>query len=135
MTRVELDDYYLLQDMITECEENIAKAEALLYGSPHFDTNGVSSTPSPQNRVENAYIKIIEQKNELLAKKAEYERLKVLVEQYISNIGELFVRRIFEKRFIQRKRWSEIADELGGQNTAGSVSKICYRYLEKHPNG
>jgi len=135
MTLGELNDYYLLQDMIAECEENIAKAEARLYSSPRFDTNIASKNPSPQNRVENAYIDIISKKTELWAKKEKYERQKTLVEQYINNIDELFVRRIFEKRFLQKKRWSEIADELGGQNTAGSVSKICYRYIEKYPNG
>lgn len=134
MTRRELEEYYLLQDAIEECEESIAKAEAQLCRSPAFDLSGVSVNPTPQNHTEAAYLNIIQKKTELQAKKDEFELRKIRVEEYINGISGLFMRRIFEKRFLQKKRWSEIADELGGGNTAGSVSKMCYRYLKKHPN-
>lgn len=133
MTRVELDEYYLLQDIIKECEESIAEAEAQLCRSPAFDLSGVSRNPTPRNHTEAAYLNIIQKKKELQAKKDEFEFRKIRVEEYINGISDLFMRRIFEKRFLQKKRWSDVADELGGRNTAGSVSKMCYRYLKKHP--
>lgn len=134
MTRMELEEYYLLQGVIEECEESIARAEAQLCRSPAFDPSGVSVNHTPQNHTEAAYLNIIQRKTELQAKKDEFEIRKIRVEEYINGISGLFMRRIFEKRFMQKKRWSDIADELGGGNTAGSVSKMCYRYLRKHPN-
>lgn len=133
MTRKELEEYFLLQDIIEECEENIAKAEAQLCRSPAFNSSGVSVNPTPKNHIEAAYLNLIHKKNELQEKKDEFEIRKIRVEEYINGINGLFMRRIFEKRFLQKKRWSDIADELGGGNTAGSVSKMCYRYLKKHP--
>lgn len=132
MTRKELEEYYLLQDVIEECEESIAKAEAQLCRSLAFD-RGVSVNSTPQNHTEAAYLNLIQKKIELQEKKDEFEIRKIRVEEYINGISGLFMRRIFEKRFLQKKRWSDIADELGGGNTAGSVSKMCYRYLKKHP--
>lgn len=133
MTLKELDDYYQLEGAIRDCENKLREMEMVIYRSPQFD--GVGSTPSPRNGIEDAYIRYVEKCAEIAAEKAEYERLKERVERYIGGIGDLFTRRIFEKRYFQRKPWQVVADELGGGNTRDGVRVIRDRYLKDHPDG
>lgn len=63
-------------------------------------------------------------KNELIRR--EEERMKL--EQYICSIPDSLTRQIFRLRFIEGKRWNEIADAVGGKNTEDSVRKAVTRY-------
>ncbi len=129
MTISELNDYYLLEGAIKDGRERIAKIEAKLCASPAFDTSGVPKNPTPQNRVEATYIQLAELKSELDNSVKQYEALKTRIEKYIAGISDLLIRRIMEKRVLQHKAWSVIADELGGGNTRDSVKKMYYRYI------
>lgn len=133
MTREELDNYYLLEDAIRSCNNRLLEMKTAMYRSPRFD--GVGSSPSHRNRIEDMYINRIEKYVKIVAEKKEYERLKARVELYIDSIGDMLTRRIYEKRFFEKKEWSTIADELGGGNTFDSVRVACSRYLKNHPDG
>ena len=128
MTLEELKDYCLLEDAIKECKDSIARKEAKLAGSRAFDTSGIPKSPTPRNYVEEAYLDLLQSKTELEQKKQEYERLKIRIERYISNIPRLRTRRIFEK-YCQGKTFQQIADELGSSETEYSVKHRFYRYL------
>ena len=52
------------------------------------------------------------------------------VEAWISDIPDDYTRIIFRLRYIRAMGWQEVADCVGGNNTAGSVKAIAYRYLE-----
>ena len=119
----ELDGYYLLEDAIIDCDDKLREIESGMYHSPRLDD--VVSAPSTLNGIEDVCIKLREQR-------AEYIRRKVNVELYIDSIDDLLMRRIFEKRFYDRKKWSTIADELGGGNTFDSVRIACSRYIKAH---
>lgn len=131
MTRKDLEDYWLLEDVIREYERKIHESEFDLYRSPSFD--GAAGAARPHSALEDAVIKKVDVYIEYVAEKAKFERAKRRVELYISGIDDLFTRRVFVKRYLQRKKWQTIADEFGGGNTKDSVRKICERYLEKHP--
>ena len=62
-------------------------------------------------------------------KKRYYEEKKIMV--YINSIDDCFTRLIFKMRFVDCKPWYTIACEVGGGNTTDTVSKCCYRYLNK----
>ena len=127
-----LKQYYLLEGEIRNEEEKIAKIEAKLCASPGFDKNSVPKNPTPRNRVEETYIELIARKEELQRKVAEYKEMKASIERFIDNIDDLLIRRIAEERFVKDKRFREIADELGGRNTAESVRKMLYRYIHSN---
>ncbi len=131
MTRRDLEDYRLLEDVIREYERKIRESEFDLYRSPSFD--GAAGSTHPHSVLEDAVIKKVDDYIEYVAEKKKFERLKQRVELYINGIDDLFTRRVFVKRYLQRKKWQTIADEFGGGNTKDSVRKICERYLEKHP--
>lgn len=127
-----LKQYYLLEGEIRNEEEKIAKIEAKLCASPGLDKNGVPKSPTPRNRVEETYIELITRKKELQRKVAAYKEMKASIERYINDIDDLLVRRIAEERFVKDKRFREIADELGGRNTAESVRKMLNRYIQSN---
>lgn len=127
-----LKQYYLLEGEIRNEEEKIAKIEAKLCASPEFDKNGVPKSPTPRNRVEETYIELIARKEDLQRKVAEFKEMKASIERYIENIDDLLIHRIAEERFVNNKRFREIADELGGKNTAESVRKMLNRYIQSN---
>lgn len=129
LTLKTLNKYYLLEEAISDCEESIAYIEARLIGSPKIDTSGIPKNPTPKNRTEETYIELAQRKADLEKMKRKYEEQKKEVEEYINCIDDLLVKRIFEKRVLQNKRWSVVAKELGGNNTTDSVKKMYYRYL------
>ena len=54
---------------------------------------------------------------------------KKKLERYIGGIQDDQTRMIFRLRFIHCMTWPQVADAIGGRNTANSVKLICYRYL------
>ncbi len=134
MIREYLNNYYLMEQSIKECDEELEIIKAKLYASPAFDTSGIPKNPSPRNRIEDTYIDIIQRKEILTAQREEYMSIKQKVERYIDGISDLLTRRIFEKHILQKKTFKVIADELGGNNTESSVNKAYNRYIRDNPD-
>lgn len=59
MIREYLNNYYLMEQLIKECDEELEIINAKLYASPAFDTSGIPKNPSPRNHIEDTYIDII----------------------------------------------------------------------------
>mgnify|MGYP004475142637 FL=1 len=53
------------------------------------------------------------------------------IEKYICGIDDTFVRRIAVARFIEGRSWWGVARKIGGNNTAESVRKIWFRWINK----
>lgn len=51
--------------------------------------------------------------------------------EYILKIDDAQLRRIMYLRFIELKTWQQIANKIGGHNTADGVRKRCNRYVRK----
>ena len=56
----------------------------------------------------------------------ERERL----ERYVDTVDDSLVRMAMTLRFIDGLSWTAVAVRIGGGNTADSVKKMVYRYLE-----
>lgn len=133
MIREYLNNYYLMEQFIKECDEELETIRAKLYASPAFNTSGIPKNPSPRNHIEDTYIDIIYRKAKLTAKREEYMSIKERVERYIDGISDLLTHKIFEKHVLQKKTFKVIADELGGNNTESSVNKAYNRYIRDNP--
>lgn len=136
MNSKELDEYYLLGTSIKELDEKIKRLEAKLCASPRLDKTGASSS-SGRNSTEEKYILIISEKEELQRKREELEALKLSIEKYIESIDDVLIRQIAKKRVFEKKRFKQIAQELGGHNTEDSVKKMYYRRVigDSPPSG
>ena len=53
------------------------------------------------------------------------------VEEYLNTMDDSRMRRMITKRYIEGKRWGEIAEEMGTQYTEYSCKKQMERFLEK----
>lgn len=58
---------------------------------------------------------------------AEYNRLNRL----IASIDNSLMRQILILRFVDGLPWSQVAYNIGGNNTPDSVKKLCHRFLRK----
>ena len=56
------------------------------------------------------------------------------LERYINDIDDSRLRMLFKLRFVNGLQWPQVAAHIGGNNTAKSVSKACYRYLDETEN-
>lgn len=131
MTLKELSQLYHLTREIEmdrrRLEELEAKAEPgaqRLTGMPH--------SPSPSNKLEDCAIEIAELREIIQPKLKLCVQERIRLERYISGIEDSVTRQIFVCRFVDGLSWDQVAEIVGGGNSAGSVKKICYRYLKKH---
>lgn len=124
----ELSEYYLLNQAIDDLERRIAYLESQLCASPKLDKIG-TGVSSGKNVTEERYINLISQKEILQQKKSELAERKVRIEIYIDSISDTLIRSIAIKRVIEKKRFRQIAQELGGNNTEDSIKKMYYRHV------
>lgn len=132
MTYKDLNAYYLLEGAIRDLDEEILRLEASLVSSPKFDTSGIPKNPTPVNRTEKIYIDLIGSRDKLFIKREQLKRQKDSVEQYIEQITDFLTQRVFQKRVFEKKRFRDIAKELGGGNTEEGIRQLFNRYLKKH---
>lgn len=58
-----------------------------------------------------------------------YERSRL--ERYIADIDDSLLRQIFTYRFVNGLPWFQVAESVGGKNSAEGVKKRVIRYLHK----
>lgn len=53
------------------------------------------------------------------------------IEEFMANIKDSYIRRIINLRVIDGRHWDDVADKMGGGNTAETVKKMFYRFVDK----
>lgn len=133
MTLKELSQLYYLNREIEmdrrRLEELRAKSESP--GSPRFD--GMPRIKNTVSKVERYAEEIADLEAIIAAKQQQCIHERNRLERYINDIDDSLTRQIFTFRFVNGLPWPQVAAHIGGNNTEKSVSKACYRYLEKHP--
>lgn len=125
-------------------EEKLAylEAQASSLSSPSY--NGMPKSPSYGNKLENAFVKIMELQKIIESKKGlrsdcvttiQAKQILCLTEQnklerYIADLPDSLIRMIFTLRFINGLTWAKVSEHIG--TTEDSVKKRCYRYLAEH---
>lgn len=109
----------MYSNRLNELRDRIGCAAPPLSGMPHG--SGVSS------KVENISVEIADLEKRIARCKSEQARLTA----YINGIPSSFTRTIFYARFSLGLRWEAVAEYVGGDCTAESAKKICYRKLDQ----
>lgn len=133
-----------LEDKIPKLDKRIAEIEAGeivkdkvkggLGGVQHFNIEGIPTKEYNDKKTE-LYIK-----KRLLAERKEMLNLLELdsmrqinqVEKFIKGIKDSHIRRIVSLRVVNGLSWNEVADNIGGGNTEGSVKMAFQRFLERN---
>ena len=130
MTLKELKSFAGKNGLLKIQDEKIARLEARLVRHSEIDTSSIPRNPTPRNSTEELMIEILAAKE----RRAELQAQLDCINAWISQIDDDLVQFIILRRFVDNKRWQEIADELGGNNTEYSVKKLCYRYISRSEN-
>lgn len=129
----ELRCYRVLKLDIKECQNRIHAISNGVIHSMTFNTSGVSNSPAAENRTENKYINIIEERDRLSRRIAEDEERIKRIENYISRIYDKLTRYIFEQHIYRGRTFGEIARKLDDRPTEDGIKRRVYRTLEDKP--
>ena len=129
MTKRELQEYRSIVGWIDELRENI--------------NSSVLSDVVSGSALEHPYTKrtfrvsgldYLDENTQKLNSLRKLKRRKSKIERFVNSIEDSFTRQIFYLKYIQGEEkvsWWEVADKIGGNNTADSVRKAAVRYLKK----
>ena len=129
MTSKQLDQVFNLTREKRELEKmllEIPDITAVRYDSIGVSNSGISS---PVQKIAEQREKIRELISMKLAEISVAER-EIL--EYIFSINDSQIRRIMRLRHIELKSWLQVANIIGGNNTADSVRMAHDRYLKEH---
>lgn len=131
MTVKELSQlYWLNREIELDCE----RLKELEQKAISVSASSVSGTPVGNyisSKIERYTADIVDLREIIQTKQQQciYERNRL--ESYISTIPDSLTRQIFTLRYVNGLPWSQVASHIGGGNTADSVKKVCYRYINR----
>ena len=131
MTIKELSQlYHLRREVEMDRQRLAALEERALPGAQRL--SGLPGSGNVQDKLAPYAVEIADLRAVIEAKYrrclAEQQRL----EQYIAGIEDSFVRQIFTCRFVEGLSWRQVADKVGGKNSAGNLYKMAYRFVKKN---
>ncbi len=131
MTNKELSQLYYLNKEIKQLESKLMELETTAYkATPNL--TGIPGSGKCSDKVGRYAAEIADLKAliNLNIKKCWHEKRRL--ERYIQSIDDSLIRQIFFLRYIELKKWEDVAASLGGNNTENSVKQIHSRYLRSH---
>ena len=129
MTIKQLDQIYYLtkeKQMWEDRLRELPDITAIRYDSIGASNSGVSS-PVQQIAEQREKIREI-----ISAKLVEISFVEREILEYICSIDDSLMRQIMTHRHIELKSWLQVANIIGGNNTADSVRMMHDRYLKDH---
>lgn len=133
MALKELSQLYYLNREIEMDKRRLESLKMKSQSPSSARLDGMPHSTSIESRVERYAAEIADLEAIIAAKCEQYIHERNRLERYISDIDDSLTRQIFTFRFVNGLSWTQVAAHIGGSNTEKSVSKACYRYLEKHP--
>ena len=130
MTLKELSKYYKLHERLERNREMLSS----LYVAAGLGAQVITGMPhasGTSDEVSDLVIEIEDLQSRIDYLESECAQEKKKLEKYISTIKDDQTRMIIRLRFIHSMTWPQVAEAIGGRNTANSVKLICYRHLDK----
>ena len=130
MTLKELSKYYKLHERLERNKEMLSSLYATAGLGAQVIT-GMPHAPGTSDKVSSLIIEIEDLKSRIDYLESRCAQEKKKLEEYIGVIKDDQTRMAFRLRFIHCMTWPQVAEAIGGRNTATNVKLICYRYLKK----
>ena len=131
MTLKELSQLYYLNREIAADQKRLDELN-LMIGAP--SSPPISDMPRAphgvESKVERLAAEIVDLQAIIAARQIQCIHERARLERWISEIPDSLTREIFKCRFVECMSWLQVARNVGGGNTEGSVKMICYRYLD-----
>lgn len=130
MTLKELSQLYYLNREIEMDRKRLLELEAQAVScSPNL--TGMPRSPGVSDKVGRYAADIVDLKAIIEAKHQQCIHERNRLERYIMDIDDSLLRQIFTYRFVNGLPWEQVAECVGGGNTAAGVKMMCYRYLKR----
>lgn len=129
MTLRELSKYYKLHRRL-EQNKQMLSALYIAAGLGAQEITGMPHAPGTSDKIGSLVIEIDDVKKRIACLDSECAQEKRTLEAYLRTIKDDHTRMIFRLRFLHCMTWSQVADTIGGGNSATNVKMICYRYLK-----
>ena len=129
MTLQELSKYYKLHERLERNREMLSSLYVAAGPGAQVIT-GMPHAPGVSDKVGDLAAELwdLQSRIDYLEQRCAEEKKKL--EKYIGGIKDDQTRMIFRLRFIHCMTWPQVAETIGGRNTANSVKLICHRYLK-----
>ena len=127
MTNKELSQLYYLNKEIKQLESKLMELETTAYkATPNL--TGMPGSGKCSDKVGRYAAEIADLKAliNLNIEKCWHEKRRL--ERYIQSIDDSLIRQIFFLRYIELKKWEDVAASLGGNNTENSVKHFYVVY-------
>ncbi len=131
MTRKELSQLYWLNREIEMDQRRLRDLEAKTLPRTQTATSATRSS-GMTDRVGNCAVEIADLRDIIATKRQKCLQERIRLERYIAGIKDSFLRQIFTYRFVHGMSWRQVADHVGGRNTADSVRKAVRRFLAEN---
>ena len=129
MTEKQLNQIYYLSKEKKMWENKLNEiTEIKAMGYENSGAGRSSEVSSPVVRLAEQREKI---RDIISAKLAEISYVEREILEYINTIDDSLIRQIMIHRHIELKSWVQVANAIGGNNTAESVRKMHDRFLQK----
>jgi hypothetical protein len=131
----ELKQLYFLKKEIERNKRRLSEMRELMKtvkSVTDYSRERVQTSVGNESSVERIILEIIELQEMLNAQNIQLILLERKIERYIEAIDDAQTRLMFKLRFIDCKRWENVAEEIGGGNTADSCRMACVRFLKKN---
>ena len=129
MTLRELSKYYKLHERLEQNRQMLSSLYAAA-GLGAQEITGMPHAPGVSDQVSSLLIEIEDLKERISHLESECAQEKKILERYIATIEDDQTRIVFRLRFVHCMTWPQVAEAIGGRNTASSVRAICYRHLK-----
>lgn len=93
--------------------------------------DGMPRAPGVSDKVGTLAIAIVDLEERIAYLKKTIAAEEGDISAWISGIDDPLTRQIFRLRFLCGLPWADVAQTVGGRNTASSVKMVCSRYLDR----
>ena len=132
MTVKELSQLYWLGREIEADKRRLKELEDLAGAPPIAHLTGMPrGSNDTARKIERVAAEIVDLQAIIAARQIQCIHERARLERWINEIPDSVTRQIFQARFVDGKSWGEVAADVGGPNTEGSVKMACSRYLKK----
>ncbi|MEG1513785.1 MAG: hypothetical protein RSD95_02755 [Clostridia bacterium] len=128
MTIKELSNLYFLDKLIErdmarlqEMEDRMQPGAQIITGMPH--------RPGTSDTIGDTVPLAMDLRSKIAGELAQFRAEKAKLESYIDSVPDMSVRLILTLRFVDLKKWNEIADLVGSDATESSVKQLLYRFV------
>ncbi|MDF2984907.1 MAG: hypothetical protein K0R50_417 [Eubacterium sp.] len=124
----ELSKLYYIQKLIDRDTQRLVDLEERLQSGVQILTDMPRKTGT-KNPIGEIIPLIVDMQQQIVEEQKRLFEEQMKIQQYIDSIHDYQIRLIMYLRFVDLKPWSQVAEEMGGNNTAESIKKVCYRFL------